>query len=88
MAMEFNKKDILSALGLEQESSFWTAALAGFGVGCLVGAAVAIMVAPKSGRELRSDLMEKGRDLISRGKEEIGSNLGMGSQGKPATPTY
>ena len=72
--MEFNKRDILSALGLENESNFWTVALAGFGVGCLVGAAVAIMVTPKSGRELRSDLMEKGRDLIGRAKEQMPSN--------------
>ena len=35
------------------------------------GAAVAIMVAPKSGRELRYDIMDKGRDLIGRGKDEI-----------------
>ena len=52
--MDFNKRDILSALGLETENNFWTVALAGFGVGCLVGAAVAIMVTPKSGRELRT----------------------------------
>ena len=83
--MDFNKRDILSALGLETESSFWTAAMAGFGVGCLVGAAVAIMVAPKSGRELRSDLTDKARDLISRGKEEV-ANLNLGS--KSSSPTY
>ena len=83
--MDFNKKDILSALGLETESSFWTAAMAGFGVGCLVGAAVAIMVAPKSGKELRSDLTDKARDLISRGKEEV-ANLNLGS--KSSSPTY
>jgi YtxH-like protein len=83
--MDFNKKDILSALGLETESSFWTAAAAGFGVGCLVGAAVAIMVAPKSGKELRSDLSDKARDLISRGKEEV-ANLNLGS--KSSSPTY
>jgi gas vesicle protein len=88
MAMEFNKKDVLAALGMETDSGFWTVALAGFGVGCLVGAAVAVMVAPKSGRELRSDLMEKGRDLMSRGKEELQSNMNMGNQSKPITPTY
>jgi hypothetical protein len=86
--MDFNKRDILNALGLETESNFWTVALAGFGVGCLVGAAVAIMVTPKSGRELRSDLMDKGRDLIGRGKEEM-ANLGVpGMQKSPTTPTY
>ena len=86
--MEFNKRDILNALGLETENNFWTVALAGFGVGCLVGAAVAIMVTPKSGRELRENIMDKGRDLIGRGKEEM-SNLGVGMSNKtPTTPTY
>ena len=85
--MDFSKRDILNALGIETESSFWTTALAGFGVGCLVGAAVAILVTPKSGRELRSDIMEKGRDLIGRGKEEIGVGMGMGNK-NPTTPTY
>jgi hypothetical protein len=81
--MDFNKRDILNALGLESESSFWTAALAGFGVGCLVGAAVAIMVTPKSGRELRTDLRDRGRDLIGRAKEEADARLK-----NPATPSY
>ena len=87
--MEFNKRDILNALGLETETSnFWTVALAGFGVGCLVGAAVAIMVTPKSGRELREGIMDKGRDLMSRGKDEM-ANLGVGMGNKnPTTPTY
>jgi len=86
--MEFNKRDILNALGLETENNFWTVALAGFGVGCLVGAAVAIMVTPKSGAELRSNILDKGRDLIGRGKEEM-ANLGVGMGNKsPTTPTY
>lgn len=89
--MEFRKRDVLNALGLETESNFWTVALAGFGVGCLVGAAVAIMVAPKSGRELRSDLMDRGRDLIGQGREKL-EQMGVGSgstMGKsPTTPTY
>jgi YtxH-like protein len=81
--MEFNKRDILNALGLETESNFWTVALAGFGVGCLVGAAVAIMVTPKSGRELRENLMDRGRDLVGKGREQM-ENLGK----SPTSPTY
>jgi gas vesicle protein len=82
--MDFNKRDILSALGLETENNFWTVALAGFGVGCLVGAAVAIMVTPKSGRELRSDIMDKGRDLMGRAKDEMQAM----KDKLPSTPTY
>jgi len=87
LTMEFSKRDILNALGLETENSFWTAALAGFGVGCVVGAAVALMVSPSSGRELRSNIMDKGRDLIARGKEEVNIGSGMGNK-NPITPTY
>lgn len=94
--MEFSKRDILSALGLESENTFWTAALAGFGVGCIVGAAVAVMVTPKSGPELRADLMDrtrdlqgKARDMIAKGKEEIASlNIGNGSKSTTSSPTY
>ena len=86
--MEFNKRDILNALGLETESNFWTVALAGFGVGCLVGAAVAIMVTPKSGRELREGIIEKGRDLMGRGGKEMEMGMGSMSGKNPVTPTY
>jgi hypothetical protein len=82
--MDLSKRDILSALGIEAESSFWTTALVGFGVGCLVGAAVAILVTPKSGRELRADIAERGRDLIGRGREEVGVGIGK----NPTAPTY
>ncbi len=82
--MDFSKRDILNALGMETDSNFWTVALAGFGVGCLVGAAVAIMVAPKSGRELRSDIMEKGRDLMGRAKDEMQAM----KDKLPQSPTY
>ncbi len=87
--MDFSKRDVLNALGLETESNFWTVALAGFGVGCLVGAAVAIMVTPKSGRELRENLRDRGRDLINRGREQMES-MTSGSSGmkSPTTPTY
>jgi gas vesicle protein len=70
--MSVKKEDILEALGFETKTSWLPIALAGFGVGCAVGAAVAMLLTPKSGRELRSDIMTKGRDLIGRGKEMMG----------------
>jgi gas vesicle protein len=67
-----NKDDILEALGIETNNNNWYLhALAGFGVGCVVGAAVAIFLAPKSGAELREDLMERGRDLMHKGREQF-----------------
>jgi gas vesicle protein len=47
----------------------------------VVGAAVAMLLAPKSGAELRSDLMERGRDLMQKGREQFTS-----PESKPATP--
>jgi gas vesicle protein len=83
--MNVKKEDILEALGIETGTSWLPIALAGFGVGCAVGGAVAIMLAPKSGRELRSDLMERGRDLIGRGKEQLGR---MAEEKNPNVPQY
>jgi hypothetical protein len=54
-----DKDELLGLLGLETKSSATTAvmkALGTFGVGLLVGAGVALLLAPKAGRELRQDL--------------------------------
>jgi hypothetical protein len=74
-----NKEDILDALGIEH-GNWWGMALAGFGVGCIVGAAVAVLVTPKSGRELRGNIRESGRNLLHRGKE-------MASRGEDEAPS-
>ena len=76
-----NKEDILEALGIERQSNWWLHGLAGFGIGCVVGAAVAMLLAPKSGQELREDLMERGRDLMQKGREQFGEK-------PPIPPTY
>ena len=53
--------DLLGALGLQRSSSAdWVApALTALGVGILVGAGLGLMLAPKSGQELRQDLRER-----------------------------
>jgi hypothetical protein len=87
--MTFTKEQLLDALGIEEEKGWIPIALAGFGVGCLVGAAVSMLLAPKSGRELRGDLAERGRNLIQRGKQELeerGINVERG-QGPSQTPS-
>lgn len=66
---DLNKDDILAALGLETKTGF-SQRLAGtlgiFGAGLLVGAGVALMLAPKSGTELREDLGERFRKMRTR----------------------
>ena len=44
--------------------------IAGFGLGTLVGTVVGMLVAPKSGRELRSDIVEHGKDYYGKGRDK------------------
>jgi len=41
----------------------------GFLMGCVLGALAGICFAPKSGKELRSDIKEKGSEVIKDAKE-------------------
>lgn len=57
-----DKDDVLELLGLQtrQSTGAWLAGSLGtFGVGLLVGAGIALMLAPKPGRELREDLSSR-----------------------------
>jgi hypothetical protein len=87
--MNFSREEILDALGIESQGGWFLHALAGFGVGCVVGAAVALLVSPRSGRELRDEIVGRGRDLMQRGKETFAAKkedvLG---KGNPSTPGY
>ena len=76
------KDDALGMLGLaarRSQSSRTLTALGTFGVGLLVGAGVALLLAPKAGSELRQNLRAK---LRRKGKgEAVGAN---GSDGATA----
>jgi hypothetical protein len=57
-----DKDDFLGVLGLETKHTFANqllGTLATFGVGLLVGAGVALLLAPKAGSDLRHDLHAK-----------------------------
>ncbi len=80
---KLNKNDVLEVLGLEtkQSTGAWLAGSLGtFGVGLLVGAGIALMLAPKPGRELREDL----RDRLRRGRADLpnGENMAREAEGK------
>ena len=77
---KLDKDDVLGMLGLETKSSTgaWLAGTLGtFGVGLLVGAGIALMLAPKAGVDLRQDLKDKLRRSADIDVDEtIGSVTG------------
>lgn len=65
---------LLDRLGLEQKRSTMEVvmpALAIFGAGLAVGAALGVMFAPKRGEELRTDIRHRIGDLKDRGVEQV-----------------
>jgi YtxH-like protein len=83
-----DKDDLLGVLGLQTKDSF-TGQLLGtlgtFGIGMLVGAGVALLLAPKPGRELREQIRSKLRrssehDLLD------GESDAQGAAGASANP--
>jgi hypothetical protein len=81
-----DKDDVLAMLGLETKSSTgtWMAGTLGtFGVGLLVGAGIALLLAPKPGRELREDLRERLRRAPDDLNEAMSSVTGREPLGSP-----
>jgi hypothetical protein len=72
-----DKDDLLGLLGLETKGPDTAAALktlGTFGVGLLVGAGIALLLAPKPGRELRQDLRSRLRRDDGRDEETLPPN--------------
>ena len=77
-----DKDELLGMLGLETKTSTsaWLAGTLGtFGVGLLVGAGIALMLAPKPGRELREDI----RDRLRRAPEDLDNAVSSLNQRDP-----
>jgi hypothetical protein len=66
-----DKDDILEMVGLQTRQDTTVSVLTAFGVGLLVGAGVGLLLAPKSGREIREDL----RGRISGATDQIASSV-------------
>jgi gas vesicle protein len=71
---DLSKDDILDSVGLQTKSSPMPGILGAFGVGMLVGAGIALLLAPKAGNELRDDLREKLR-RAPKEVEEMRENI-------------
>jgi len=76
---DLTKDDILAAIGLETRSStagrvFGSLSL--FTVGALVGAVTALLLAPKTGQDLREDLGQRLRTLRENAEKDESDGLG------------
>jgi len=63
------RDDILAALGLARRNSLqnaWLPAVGLFAAGIAVGTGVALLLAPKTGRDIRHDLRDRARDFTRR----------------------
>ncbi len=77
VARQLLSKDMLAKAGLQTSGALSAAAAPiGFGAGLLCGAAVGMLFAPKSGKELRAELkaalgrgMKRARDVLPHGQE-------------------
>ena len=76
-----DKDDFLGILGLESKHSLTNqllGTLGTFGIGLLVGAGVALLLAPKAGSDLRHDLRAKlhcnGKSVEANGTEATGAS--------------
>jgi YtxH-like protein len=66
---DINSDDLLSVLGLGRRTSAFDAALPtglAFVAGFAAGAGVALLLAPKSGREMRQDLSNRASELSGK----------------------
>jgi len=66
-----NRDDVLAALGLTRRRTLTEGLITAAGIfaaGAFVGTTVALMVAPKTGRDLRGELRNRANDLTHRVK--------------------
>lgn len=81
---ELNKDDVLSALGLTSKPSTgeWVLGTLGlFGLGVLVGASAALLMAPKTGTALRQDLGQRFNDIRTKIQDRAQTTAGENSFG-------
>lgn len=84
---DMDKNDLLEALGLEEKRSTATMMLPMIGAaaaGIVIGAAVAFLLAPKAGREIREDLTGKLKDTATSLRDRLGKK---GEDQSAATPS-
>lgn len=77
------RRDVLAAVGLDYRPSLLEAALPAAGLfvaGALLGSGIALLFAPKSGRDLRRQIGRKTTDLAQQIESAAGKVLPGGTQ--------
>jgi hypothetical protein len=85
---DLSKEDILAALGLATKPSTserLLGTLGVFGIGLLVGAGAALLLAPKSGEDLREELGDRIRKFRSDDSDSSDASDGANSPGEART---
>jgi gas vesicle protein len=67
-----NVRDILESIAHVREDRFITGMAVGLGIGAVVGGAVALLLAPRSGHEMRQLISERSSELVERAKSRAG----------------
>lgn len=71
-----NKKDLMQALGMERRSEDSILPLLGsFAVGMLAGLGAGILLAPKSGRETREELLDHAESVHHKAEEAVNEHV-------------
>jgi gas vesicle protein len=63
------KGQLRQSIGAVDTGTVWTAFLGGVILGAIVGGVVALLMAPKSGTELRDEIAERARQTDGMGRE-------------------
>lgn len=73
---KLNKKDLMNALGMERRSDDSLLPMIGcFAVGMLAGLGAGLLLAPKSGRETREELLEQAEALHHKAEEAVNDHV-------------
>jgi len=70
------KGQLRQSMGAPDAGTVWMAFMGGVILGAIVGGVVALLVAPKSGTELRGDLAERARQTNGMSREPAGGPVG------------
>lgn len=70
------KSQLRESLGAADTGTVWMAFFGGILLGAIVGGVVALLVAPKSGMELRGELAERARQGNGMARERAGGPVG------------